>query len=131
MRGASALEELLRRTPDPKLRVFVVWEPVLPTDRDAPLSRVRSRVTDPRVRQFWDRGRLVSRELRRHPEVARACGAGDEGRDGIVWDAIALYPRSMKWDDALESPEFFDTPVVGAIERVGSLLSSPDSATTR
>jgi hypothetical protein len=133
MRGASALDEVLRRTPDPGLRVLVVWEPVLSTDREAPLSSVLARIADRRVRQFWDEGRLVSGELLTIPEVARACGVGDghPGQDGIVWDAIALYPPGATWDGTLPPPAFVDSPVIGAIEEVGRRLSSPASAPGR
>lgn len=34
--GASAVEDVLRQNANPNIRVFVVWEPILPTDYSSP-----------------------------------------------------------------------------------------------
>ena len=45
------------------VRVLVVWEPVLKTDWSAPGSTALMRIPDPRVRQYWDKGRLLSKAM--------------------------------------------------------------------
>jgi len=54
VKGASALNKLLAEQKDAGIRVFVVWEPVLPTDLGAPSTTTLNRLSDPRVSQYWD-----------------------------------------------------------------------------
>ncbi len=127
MRGASALEDLLRRTPETSLHVFVVWEPVLWTDLAPPLSSVLARLSDSRVRQFWDRRRLVSAGLLRVLDAGHAGGVGADPpeQDGIVWDTVAIYPPGVVWGDSMPAPGFVDGPVIRVIGEVARRLASP------
>lgn len=125
MRGASALQDLLRKTPDAGLHVFVVWEPVLWSDLTPPLTSVLGRVSDERAAQFWDPGRLLSadlvRALRARPGVDHVDEPDD---DDIVWDCVAIYPPDARWEEGLPTPEYINCPVVRVIEEVQRILSS-------
>ena len=68
-----------------RVRTFVVWEPVLPTDWSAPSGAALHRISDPRAAQFWDHDRLISHLL------------GEHGRRSIVWDHIAIFPTGETW----------------------------------
>ena len=132
MRGASALEDLLRRSPDPLLRAFVVWEPVVWSDLTPPLTIVLARVSDRRAAQLWDRGRLVSAVLLRAIQAGLAEGDADRPDDDtIVWDCVAIYPPGTRWEDSLPAPAFIDCPVIKAIDEVGRRLSSPPAPAPR
>jgi hypothetical protein len=111
--GASAIEEILKQNHSENLRVFVVWEPILPTDWSSPGRGVRARIPDPRVAQFWDKKHLVAKELQGHLSSLKVDCCF---RAGILWDVVAVYPGSAKWDSA---PIFVAGPVVDA---------SPDTA---
>ena len=129
MRGASALQDLLRKSPDLSLRVLVVWEPVIWSDLTPPLTSVLGRVTDRRAAQHWDRGRLVSAELLREIRSEQGDGQADPpGDDAVVWDCVAIYPPGDRWDASLPRPAFFGCPVVQVIDEVGRRLSSPPAA---
>ena len=104
MRGASALEALLESRPDSHLRVFVIWEPVLATDLSAPSTNALRRIHDPRVKQYWDRNRVLSHAM------------GEHDRPSVVWDYIAVYKPSQIWVDAPPQPEFTGRPVVRFID---------------
>lgn len=104
MRGASALESLLATQTDSHLRVFVIWEPVLPTDLSAPSTITLRRIHDPRVKQYWDRNRVLSHAM------------GEHDRPSVVWDYIAVYKPAQIWTDAPPQPEFTGRPVVRFIE---------------
>jgi hypothetical protein len=91
-----------------KLRVFVVWEPILPTDWQAPTSVVLGRVTDVRASQYWDKDHLVAKLIRQHvPGNEPDCCA----KDGILWDVVVLYPKGAPLSTR---PSFIAGPVVNA-----------------
>ena len=110
LQGASAVEDLLRNNRDPALRAFVIWEPVIATDLRAPSTRTLGRISDTRVRQHWDRGRLLS----------KAMGEKDEAT--VVWDVINVYDRAARWGDRPPEPVFSDRPVVRVIDGAAGVL---------
>ena len=98
---------------DPRLRVFVIWEPILPSDWARPGTGVLSRVSDRRAAQFWDKRHLFAKQLsqalesdKEHPEP-RCC---DEG--GILWDVVVVYPRRARWEKSLPRAAVLNGPVV-------------------
>ena len=112
MRGASALESLLETQTDSHLRVFVIWEPVLPTDLTAPSTITLRRIHDLRVMQYWDRNRVLSHAM------------GEHDRPSVVWDYIAVYKPEQIWTDAPPQPEFTGRPVVRFIEGTRKALEA-------
>ncbi len=60
LEGDSAVEAVLRRHPRTEVRVFAVWEPMLPTDWSSPNTHVLARLSDPRVIQVWDKKHLIA-----------------------------------------------------------------------
>ena len=112
MRGASALESLLETETDSHLRVFVIWEPVLATDLSAPSTIALRRIHDARVKQYWDRNRVLSHAM------------GEHDRPSVVWDYIAVYKPEQIWTDAPPQPEFEGRPVVQFIEGTRKALET-------
>jgi len=113
LRGASAVESILRAFPDPELRVFVVWEPVLLSDWHAPGADAVARITDSRAAQFWDARHRLSTEIRRAGEANPTGVLGDHRLHGtIVWDFVALYTPGIRWDAAFPPARFAGAPVV-------------------
>ena len=86
------------------MRVFVVWEPVLPTDWSSPSTAALSRVSDLRAAQFWDKGRLISHSM------------GEHDRRSIVWDYVAVYPAGAVWTESPPPALYHGNPVVRATE---------------
>ena len=73
LQGASATQDLIREFAGKPVRAFVVWEPVLPTDWSSPSIAPRNRLSDVRVTQFWDKGRVISHLMGEH-DRRRSCG---------------------------------------------------------
>ena len=117
MRGASALQLLLETQTDSRLRVFVVWEPVLATDLSAPSTITLRRIHDRRVTQYWDSNRALSHAM------------GEHDRPSVVWDYIAVYRPEQIWTDEPPQPEFKGRPVVRFIEGTRKELESIYSET--
>ena len=112
MRGASALQSLLETQKDSHLRVFVVWEPVLASDLSAPSTITLRRIHDARVKQYWDRNRVLSHAM------------GEHDRPSVVWDYIAVYKPEQLWTDAPPPPEFKGKPVVRFIDGTREALQA-------
>jgi hypothetical protein len=115
LRGASAAQQLLERKADRKMRVLVVWEPILITDWRPPSGSALARISDGRVRQFWDRNHVVSGALaeiakRKPPEAQPTCCV----QKGFYWDEAILHPRGARWKDAVPSA-FWNGPVVRVV----------------
>ena len=115
--GASALQDVIEKHSDPRIRVFVIWEPVLPTDWAAPSTVTLARAPDLRVQQYWDRGRLLSKAM------------GEKDKTSIVWDYVAVYAPGALWQDAPPPPAFEDGPVVrvtaGLTQALGQHMALP------
>jgi hypothetical protein len=126
---------VLKQNPNPHIRVFAVWEPILPTDYSSPSTGVLARLSDPRVAQYWDKSHLFAEQLARrlksdpnHPRP-RCC---DES--GIDWDEVAVYRQDVHWDDQLPRAVFLDGPIVHALgfaNAVTELLSRPTNSKQR
>ncbi len=100
MQGASATEHVLDEFAGKPVRAFVIWEPVLLTDWSSPSAATLRRLSDPRVAQFWDKGRLISRLM------------GEHDRRSIVWDFISVYPAGVLWEDRPPEALYAGGPVV-------------------
>lgn len=113
LRGASAVSDMLNRHRDWKLRVYVVWEPVRAADSIGPPSGTYKRVPDRRVRQFWDREKLLSqrmvKDILENPKLLPDSERVTEGT--IIWDVAAVYAPKERWDHAMPKPEYYGRPV--------------------
>jgi hypothetical protein len=123
LRGASAFERFITQRPERKLAVFVVWEPILPTDWTSPSKSTLARISDPRARQFWDPQHLVTQELKtstdRHSLPKPNC-CFDKG---FYWDEIILYAPHSHWGDG-PAPAFWNGPVVKATTPLENALKT-------
>jgi hypothetical protein len=90
--------------------VFAVWEPILPTDWMPPTTRVLARLSDRRVRQFWDRDHRLAK-IMADSRVGQAKPDCCDRR-GTLWDLIAVYPAGGEWRQTLPLATVFNGPVV-------------------
>lgn len=116
------MEHILNKAQSEWVRVFVVWEPMLPTDWYRPTRPTLKRVSDSRAVQFWDKTHLIAAQVKQqllqfHGTDPTCC----EDR-GHLWDMAAVYPPGVKWGEA--APLFDDGPVY----RIASSLEQRVSA---
>ena len=119
LQGASAVQKVLDQQSDPRTRVFVVWEPVLPTDWGAPSTAGLARVADGRAQQYWDKGRLLSKAM------------GERDNSSIVWDYVAVYAPGAFWNDTPPKPFYGDGPVVRVVSALTHALQSSSAQQTQ
>ena len=102
--GSLCISKLLAQHREiANLHVFVVWEPVLPTDLAAPSTTTMDRLPDMRVSQFWDPKRLLSRNM------------GEHDCNSVIWDYVAIYMSGETWAEAPPKPLYEGSPVVRSI----------------
>ncbi len=92
------------------MRVFVIWEPVLPSDLFAPSTSSLNRISDPRVSQYWDKPRIVSRSM------------GETDHDSIVWDYVGVYEPGKLWEKAPPEPVYSGNPVVDVVDETKTAI---------
>jgi hypothetical protein len=104
--------------------VFVVWEPVIATDVAPPTTGTLARVHDGRAAQYWDHDRALSAEIVRSvladPGRYRLDGELETG--SIVWDTVAVFPPSLRWESAFPVPSYYGFPVVSAARGLADAL---------
>jgi hypothetical protein len=118
---------LLQELPDRPVRVFAVWEPVLPTDIGPPTANVVSRLSDARVEQYWDPGRLLSGRIltASHTVPAFAIFSGELS---AAWDLAAVYPPGSRWEGGVPAPVYCGNPVAESIDSLRVRLVSASAS---
>lgn len=121
MRGASAMQELLKQHPDSAVRVFAVWEPVRFADWLRPSTAALARLADRRAIQFWDHDHILANQIEKDSLASKGRPNCCEAHD-ILFDLVALYPAAAKWSDHLPPPTIFDGPIVKVVPEIQPLL---------
>lgn len=117
--GSSAVEAVLRRHPNSNVRVFAVWEPMLPTDWGRPNTHVLARLSDPRVIQVWDKDHVIAGLVEKGADGrSPACCS----RNGHWWDVIAAYPPAAMWTGSAPAPDLLNGTVVHAAPELEAQL---------
>ena len=95
---------------------------MLPTDVAAPTSRTLGRLSDLRVRQYWDPDHLIAKQLKtdaRPPQAEPECCT----RNGILWDLMGIYPKGEQWADKIPVASFFNGTVVDVADGLAKTLA--------
>lgn len=111
--------------------ILVVWEPILATDWKSPSGSTMARISDPRVRQFWDPEHSVSGALN---EFAKQKASEPPPncciQKGIHWDQAILFAPSVRWKDQ-PAVVFRNGPVVKAIPGLEKALAELRGTVTK
>ena len=98
VQGARVIQDdVLSEIDDENLRVYVVWEPILPGDSYARAEKSARLVTDPRVKHFWAPDRKLAIRFMKPLGLKEMPG----------WDVYLAYPRKITWDADIPGPVFF------------------------
>jgi hypothetical protein len=110
--------------PDRRVRVFAVWEPVLETDVGPPTASVLSRLSDARVEQYWDPGRVLSGRILKASHTVSTF-AIFSGQLQAAWDLAAVYPPGSRWPGGeVPAPVYCGNPVAESIDSLRARLGS-------
>src|SRR5690349_8904262 len=95
---------------------------MLPTDLSPPTTRTLARLSDRRVRQFYDADHVLAGQMKadaRPPQPVQDCCT----RNGHLWDLMAIYASGDKWTDKMPIATFFNGPVVDVIDGLEKALT--------
>jgi hypothetical protein len=123
LKGASEIERILTKHREHPLVVFTVWQPILPTDWGKPGTGALHRLSDARVRQFWDADHIVAKALERSSQDRDLQPDCCFHRD-IWWDLMAVYPPGAVWNETLPVPVLLNGTVEDAAPAFESLITN-------
>ncbi len=111
--GFSDVQKVMKQVRDKRLRVYIVWMPILQADnRTAGLERSKE-FSEHRVSYYWDANRIAGplwQEVMKIPAFA--------------WDIYFLYDKEAHWTSKPTVPIFYMHQLRGALD--GPMLSVPD-----
>lgn len=105
-----------------RAKVFVIWEPILPTDWMTPSPSLTSMLPDRRATHFWDRGRRLSAAMGGPGAIdalADVRNVGFEMKD-VIWDTALVYPPGAHWGGKAST---LIAPVVDYPEELAQVLA--------
>lgn len=99
IKGYRYVRKILEEVPNPKLKVYVVWEPMLSGDSRDLAERMSRKTDDPRViHQSWDRGQISGKAWQELLDLK-----------GIAWDVYFLYGPDAEWgEDGPTRPDYWE-----------------------
>ncbi|PYX81029.1 MAG: hypothetical protein DMG70_21170 [Acidobacteria bacterium] len=126
------MERILEQAHSASVRVFVVREPMLPTDWDRPTRPTLKRVSDSRAVQFWDKNHLVAAQVKQQLKQFHGNDPSCCEDAGHLWDIAAVYAPRNGWGEA--GPVFDDGPVYRIVtqlnERLKEMLNRASAASS-
>ena len=113
------MSDVLKAAPNAKVKVFVIWEPIIFSDLALPSDSTLQRLPDSRAAQFYDGKHLVSQALRSQMLAQGVTGQDYYVKDEYVWDAAAVYPPGTRWQPGEgPKPGFVGAPIVEEADRL-------------
>jgi protein-disulfide isomerase len=96
---ASRLLEryILDQISDDRVRVYVLWGPMLGDETEDAARKASRHMPDGRVVQFWTRS----------PELAKRLAVPLGLKETPAWDVFLLFPPGAHWTDTVPQPAYF------------------------
>jgi hypothetical protein len=92
-------DDIMKEIPDGRLRLFVIWEPILPTDSEDAVPEASEMLKDEwRAQQFWDPAVETGQRVKKMFDLKIAKPA---------WDVYLLYAPGTKWHGDPPQPAYW------------------------
>ncbi len=107
IKGYRYMRKILDEVQDERLKMYVVWEPMLSGDSKRLAERMSRKAKDPRmVYQAWDNERVTGKTWQASMDLP-----------GIAWDVYFLYGPDTEWgEDGPSQPEYWQHQGAGGQE---------------
>src|SRR5260370_20967584 len=90
------MQKVMENVPDERIRLYIVWLPVLMTDDRVSAERRFGEFSDKRLTCFWDGNRLTGDLWRRLLSLGT-----------LAWDVYLLYGPNAEWRKQPPKPMFW------------------------
>jgi hypothetical protein len=91
-------QEVLSKVKSKRLKVFVVWLPMLEGDSRGVALKATGLIDDGRASHFWDsRGEMAT-------VFGKLIGQREGMRARLAWDFYAVFDGSTKWNNSVPVP---------------------------
>lgn len=92
-------DDVLAKVKDNRLKVYVVWEPIMPKDGPEPLVAAAAVMAgETRAVQYWDGGAVSGKAYVKKLNLPLKSAA---------WDIYFLFPPGVKWEKDPPAPSFW------------------------
>lgn len=78
------------------MKVYSVWQPILPSDVKLTVGRATKRLADSRVSHYWDGENIFAQTF-----------APVLGLDDQAWDVYLLYDKDAEWGETPPKPFYW------------------------
>jgi len=95
-RGFADMQNVLKEIPDNRLRAYIVWLPMFPSDSRSWAQTRSDEFRDDRLSYYWDGGKVTGEEW-----------AKTLGINRTAWDVYFLYGSGVEWNGAAPAPSFW------------------------
>jgi len=115
--GAGWIQEyILKRNPDPNVKVYAVWYEMIEGDSPTAYPEARGLLPDKRVTHYWDQPKEVGRWY------LDAVPTGYAGP--IQWDAFYLYNPEAVWEDQPGPPVTWGRTILKDRQKLADAVAS-------
>lgn len=90
------MQNVLKEIPDNRLRAYIVWLPMFPSDSGSWAQTRSSEFKDDRLSHYWDGSKLTGEEWNK-----------TLGLNRTAWDVYFLYGSGSQWDGTAPAPSFW------------------------
>lgn len=90
------MQNVLIEIPDNRLRAYIVWLPMFPSDSRSWAQTRSGEFKDDRLSYYWDGSKLTGEEWNKTLGINRT-----------AWDVYFLYGSASQWDAAAPVPSFW------------------------
>ena len=89
-------ESILETLKTEKIKVYVVWTPVLREDERAKVADVTGLIEDERVQHFWDKDKSLGFSFGKVVTLPR--------ERALAWDVYFVFDEKAEWNDQPPAP---------------------------
>ena len=97
MKAVVELQQILEKHPDGKIKVMLLWGPLMQTDTSSITRRMMQYIRDERVDNYWDLWRWGYRTYTENLKIP----------EFEAWDLFIFYEAGKKWEGTPPVPTFW------------------------
>ena len=95
LKGAADIQNILRKVAGARIKVLVLWAPILGSDSRGAAQQATAYLRDPRAEHFWDLWNFGRQHYTKRFQYPK---------DSTAWDIFVLYKPHLAWHKSGPEP---------------------------